>query len=168
MCIYIALLSRSDTIINIVSCLFTVLALVFTLYFWLLDHLSADEAKFIEKKKKYLARLKDCLEILKHSQKPTEILNVIRCVNDILEIILSYRFWANSSLKRDYNAIHEFYTDSRFIISTLQRSIESNNASKQNRSLAYIPELSGPEMEDIKSDYLNGLLYIINFIENWK
>ena len=47
-----------EIIINIVSCIFTIAALVFTMYLWLLEQLSGEETRFVEGKAGYISALK--------------------------------------------------------------------------------------------------------------
>lgn len=163
-------LSEYDAIIDIVSCVFTVLALIFTLYFWLLDHLGEDEAKFIEGKEKFLKSLYKCLRVMDdlHSNSDLQpLLKTLIKVNNKLEVILNYRFWARSKKKEEYKKINQFHYDTRYLISTLQRAMEAQNAPIVDGSLINMPELEPNEIEDIKADYRKGLYYIIDFLENW-
>ena len=52
-------LSELGPLIDIISCVFTVLALIFTLYFWLLDNLNEEETKFVEGKGELLKTLNE-------------------------------------------------------------------------------------------------------------
>lgn len=170
-------LSSYDALIDIISCVFTVLALVFTLYFWLLDHLSEDESKFIEGKEKFLKELKECLDTISDNKDPEVLLPIVQKVNNKLEVILNYRFWVRSKKKEDYKKINVFYADSKYLISTIRRYVEAkedqgSNAAVESRemesgSLVRIPVLGEEDLEDIQSDYRNGLMYIIDFIESW-
>lgn len=154
--------------LNIISCVFTVLALVFTLYFWLLDKLSEDESKFIEGKKEFLDILTTTLEEIKDDPDLRTIRDNIKKVNDRLEVIVNYRFWARSSVNDDYRKIQRFYQDSRYLLSTVRRAIESGDAGQEKLSLASISDLEAEEKNDILTDYRKGLNYIIDFVENWQ
>ncbi len=160
---FISAILKNGNLIDIVSCVFTVLALVFTLYFWLLDHLSEDETKFIEGKPETLAALNACLDTIDHSEDPQKILDAVWDVNKRMEVILNYRFWARSKQKEEYNRINGFYRDSRYLISTLRRSQE-----KREDSLVGLGALNAAEIRDIRTDYRKVLYYIIEFIENWE
>ncbi len=160
---FISAILKNGNLIDIVSCVFTVLALVFTLYFWLLDHLSEDETKFIEGKPETLAALNACLDTIDHSEDPQKILDAVWDVNKRMEVILNYRFWARSKQKEEYNRINGFYRDSRYLISTLRRSQE-----KREDSLVGLGTLNEAEIRDIRTDYRKVLYYIIEFIENWE
>ena len=163
-------LTKPEAIIDIVSCAVTVLALVFSLYLWLLDHLSEDEYKFIEGKEKFVESLNNCLKTIDKDQHGLDsvsplknLLDNLQEVNDKLEVILSYRFWARSKRKEEYNKISQFHFDTRYLISTLRRSLETD----KKESLLTMPELRQEEIDDIKVDYKKGLYYIIDFLENW-
>ncbi|MCR4588535.1 MAG: hypothetical protein K5682_09025 [Lachnospiraceae bacterium] len=164
---FFELLSQYDSLIDIVSCLFTVLALVFTLYLWLLDHLSDDESKFIEGKAGYLATLNASVKAIKHNQDIDLLLSRVEEVNHLLELILNYRFWARSKRKDEYNKINVFYMDTKYLISTIRRYKEDNGTGEEVRSLVNIVTLPPEELQDIQTDYCKGLSYIIDFLENW-
>ena len=160
-------LSNYDALIDIIACVFTVLALVFTLYFWLLDHLSEDESKFIEGKESFLQELKECLKTISDNREPEVLLPIVQNVNNKLEVILNYRFWPRSRQKEDYKKINEFYMDSKYLISTIRRYVEAQNQTGEEASLVGINKLKKEDLDDIQSDYRNGLLFIIDFIESW-
>ena len=160
-------ISQYDYLIEIISCVFTVLALVFTLYFWLLDHLSEDESKFIEGKEKSINELNMCLDTISDSRDPQAFLDMVQNVNNQLEVILNYRFWPRSRQKEEYKKINEFFQDSKYLISTIRRYIEAQKTPELGDTLIGIASLNNDEIEDIQSDYKNGLRYIINFIEAW-
>ena len=155
-------LSSYGPILDIVSCVFTVLALVFTLYFWLLDNLNEEETKFLEGKGELLRTLKECRDKLKEDG--TDWIEKIQEVTTKLEVVLNYRFWARSSRKEEYNRAYSFYQDSRYLISTLRRN--DDKAGGQD-SIVAVSGLSDKQIDDIKTDYRTGLNYIIDFIENW-
>ncbi|MBE5826408.1 MAG: hypothetical protein E7307_07190 [Butyrivibrio sp.] len=160
-------LSSYDALIDIISCVFTVLALVFTLYFWLLDHLSEDESKFIEGKEEFLNELRECLKTIDNNDEPKALLTNVQKVNNKLEVILNYRFWVRSKKKDDYKKINVFYADSKYLISTIRRYVEAQESKAGGDSLVGIPALGKEDLDDIQSDYRNGLMYIIDFIESW-
>lgn len=155
-----------DVLAEIISCVFTILALVFTLYFWLLDQISDDESKFIEGKESFLKDLNSSMEIIKSNRDPEALLQMVQNVNNKLEVILNYKFWAHGKKKEDYKKITEFYADSKYLISTIRRYVEHKNGGS-SKSLVGIEELKQDALEDIQSDYGNGLMFIIDFIENW-
>ena len=157
-------LSAYGPILDIVSCVFTVLALVFTLYFWLLDNLNEEETKFLEGKGELLASLRDCRDELDKKEDESKWFEKIQEVTAKLEVVLNYRFWARSSRKEEYNRAYSFYQDSRYLISTLRRN--DDKAGGQD-SIVAVSGLSDEQIGDIKKDYKTGLNYIIDFIENW-
>lgn len=155
-----------DNMIELISCVFGILALAFTLYFWLLDHLSEDESKFIEGKKDYLKNLKDYLYAI-GSVDEQSLLSMVEDVNGSLEVILNYRFWVHGRHKDEHKKLTEFYQDSKYLISTIRRDLDAQGRPEAGKSLVSIPPLDDKEIEDIKANYKNGLIYIIHFIENW-
>ena len=154
-------ISAYGPIIDIVSCVFTVLALVFTLYFWLLDKLNEEETKFFEGKGELLNSLRDCRDVL--GKDGTEWIDKIQEVTARLEVVFNYRFWARSAKKEEYSKAYSFYQDSRYLISTLRRNGEDTGQG----SIVGVGNLSEEQIGDIKKDYRTGLNYIIDFIENW-
>ena len=161
-------LLNGDTLINVISCVFTVAALIFTLYFWLLDHLSSDESTFISKRTKTLKKLRECLETISSEQiDPVTLRDTIKNVSSQMEVVLNYRFWGRSKLREEYLKINEFNRDSRYLVSALNRSIENESASGDRKSLVAI-DLNPEQIEDIRTDYYDGLLFIIEFIETWE
>ena len=174
--------------VDIISCVFTVIALAFTLYLWLLDHLSEDESKFIENKAKILDALKASLsDILSREEREqlrasipvpetagSESLNAkmlltaVQKVNDQLEVVLNYRFWARSRQRAEYEQIRAFYRDSRYLVSMLRRYEESGTLESARDSLISINAMDGELLEDIRTDYRDGLAFIVEFIENWE
>ena len=160
-------ISQYDFLISLFSCIVTILALVFTLYLWLLDQMSDEEAKFLEGKKEFLTILYNSLNIAQNSKEPMTMLKLLQDVNDQLEIVMNYRFWARTKRKEEYNKINEFYQDSKYMISTIRRFLEAERAKDLGRSLIAIPDLDESELDDIQSDYRNGLSFIIEFMENW-
>ena len=165
-----------ENLIDIISCVFTVGALVFTLYFWLLDHLNEEESEFIKNKYDVLKVLKKSYNTIKYPDcvlingeaDCTVLLRAIYDASKQMEIILSYRFWARSKYKDTYLRVNNFYRDSKYTISTIRRSIEKDVSFTDEKSLVYIGNLSLDEIEDIRSDYEMGLSYTIEFIENWE
>ena len=176
MAAFFAKILDNGNLIDIISCVFTVMALVFTLYFWLLDHLSEDESKFIEGKSETLAVLNKSLkttEDLMNSKEFSEddfdrMRQAIEDVNKKLEIVLNYRFWARSRQKEEYAKVSEFYRDSRYLISTIRRCQESPGQKNDQTSIVGIQTLDPDQVADIRSDYLKGLYFVIEFIENWE
>ena len=168
----------SGSLIDIVSCVFTVLALVFTLYFWLLDHLSEEESEFIKEKHKYLKQFRKVLGELRHTKKgdgplpqegpaaAKELLSAVKDITRELEIMLNYRFWGRSRRREDYEKISEFYQDSRYLSSTLQRYLEGEDMASGG-SLLTIRALEDADLREMRGEYCDGLVFIINFVENW-
>ncbi len=161
-------LSEYDSVVDIVSCVLSVLALVFTLYLWLVDHLSDDEARFIEGKDKFLQSLNESLEVIRTNTDPKVLLEHVERVNLQLELILNYRFWARSPKIDDYRKINEFYVDTKYLISTIRRFNEAQTIKAGEESLVSIQVLPEEELADIQTDYRKGLTYIIDFLENWR
>ena len=169
---FLVSMSEFGPLIDIISCVFTVLALVFTLYFWLLDNLNEEETKFVEGKDKLLNSLYRCLKIIRSSKKTDkEKVEEVRRVNGQLEVVLNYRFWGRSTKKEEYSRISEFCQDSRYLISTMRRQQDAHRPSDGMnngvQSLVGVGKLSDEQMSDIWTDYKKGLAYIIDFIENW-
>ena len=165
-------LSELGPLIDIISCVFTVLALIFTLYFWLLDNLNEEETKFVEGKGELLKTLNECLETVRSSEKTDkEKREKVREANGKLEVVLNYRFWGRSAKKEEYSRISEFCQDSRYLISTMRRLEDANSLQdgtpSEAGSLVGVGALSEEQMNDIWTDYKKGLAYIIDFIENW-
>lgn len=155
---------ENGNLINIVSCVFTVLALVFTVYLWLLDHLSEDEAKYIKEKPILLRALKECQDILENSDSLEKTLEAIYDINRRMEVILNYRFWIRSKQKEEYDKIIEYHRDCRYMISTIQRSMETD----ETDSLLRIKPLDKPKLEELLSDYRGELSYIIELVQDYK
>ena len=156
---------------DIISCVFTIVALAFTLYLWLLDNLSGDESKFVEKKGEILKELNACLESLEDTSKDTptdekpskDFLQTLQKADTQLEALVSYRFWARSKQKEEFEKIRVFHEDSRYLISLLGRF---SDPSGQPKSLAAVLPLNRTQIEEIRKEYRKGLLFIIEFIEN--
>ena len=164
---FLAGLSELGPLIDIISCVFTVLALVFTLYFWLLDNLNEEETKFIEGKGKLINSLNKCLNTICSKEKADkDKLEAVRDANSKLEVVLNYRFWGRSTKKEEYSRISEFCQDSRYLISTMRRLQDGTQS--ETGSLVGIGSLSDEQMTDIWTDYQKGLAYIIDFMENWR
>ncbi len=164
--------THMESITNLLSCVFTVLALVFTLYLWLLDHLNGEEAKFLEGKGELLKFLKAHLDTIKNAGGPTDkqlsvLLDNMVEISNRLEIVMDYRFWERGKQQEEFRKIKWFFQDSKYLISTIQRCNEVQDSS-QGRSLVSIPALNERELEDIRSDYMKGLAYTIVFFENWR
>lgn len=167
-------LTDGSNSMELISCIFTVLALVFTLYFWLLDKLSDDEADFRRGRAETLALLNDSLRTIRTcrtSRDPEQILKAAVDVDEKLQLVLNYRFWERDKHRDNYNKIKTFYEDNRYLISTIRRSRdylrESESTPKDKVSLLAVPELTEAEIDDIVSDYDYALNYIIEFLENW-
>lgn len=167
MAAFLAQIFENGNLIDIISCVFTVMALVFTLYFWLLDHLSEDENKFLEGKSATRETLRSCLEAIREPCGPEELQGAVETVNRELEIVMNYRFWARSRQRPEYEKINEFYQDSRYLLSSLRRYADSRRDPREAGSLVSVPSLDAAELEDIRSDYHAGLTYILEFVENW-
>lgn len=165
---------------DIISCVFTIVALAFTLYLWLLDNLSGDESKFVEKKGEILKELNACLESLEDTSKDTptdekpskDFLQTLLKADTQLEALVSYRFWARSKQKEEFEKIRVFHEDSRYLISLIKRLTEPpkrsnlSESTEQPKSLAAVLPLNRTQLKEIRNAYRNGLLFIIEFIEN--
>lgn len=158
---------------DVISCILAIIALVFTLYFWLLDHLSDDETKFLEGKSETVDQLKRAVETLEAERKtekpdPEKILKTVEETNHRLEVVLNYRFWARSKQREEYVGIHEFCHDSRYLISALRR-FQKERASEGSFPVFGISsdELNAEKAERICAEYAASLAEIIEFFENW-
>ena len=161
------LLLGVDTIIDIASCFFTVLALVFTLHLWLTDHLNEDETKFLESKEELLKLLKDSRKCIQNLNVVDDsFLEEVRKVNYHLEIMINYRFWMHEKDREGINRIKTFYRDSKYLMSTIRRNEEPFDGENPH-SVLTIEELNASEIDVIKKNYSEGLNYTIGFIENW-
>ncbi len=174
---FIVKMIDNGNLIDIISCVFTVAALIFTLYFWMLDHLSEEESEFIKSKSGVLdtlidkrAKIKELESIQPDDEEDTKtLLAAIDDVNKEMEVILSYRFWARGKQKDEYLKVNDFYRDSKYAVSTIRRSLDNKEPSSENdRSLVSIAPLRKEELDDIISDYQKGLSFTIEFIENWE
>ena len=217
--------------IELGSFFLAIIALVFTLYFWLLDQLREEETKFIEGKEEQINKLKDYRDKIKELNKDTiaarnnespenqdqiskpkknnnkkgkdnnnqetqasnslgiESLNglveyqkQIEKVNYILDVLVRYRFWNRNAPKEEFDKIKEFHTDSKYLSSTLLRYIENlriekdnnsqgadnKNPEKKDDSLIAIKMLKTDSLEEITDSYVNGLNYIIFYLQDWK
>ena len=166
MATFLDFLTKYD-ILNIISCVFTVVALVFTLYLWLLDKISDDEAKFIEGKADLLEKLNRYLEYVDTVSDKEELLMTVQGVNNELEVILKYRFWVRSKQKEKYKEITDFYHDSKYLISTILRYMEYEKDEKLKQTLVWIPKMDDDEMKDIRDAYQKGLFFIKDFVEEF-
>ncbi len=163
----------NGNLIDIISCVFTVLALMFTLYFWLLDQLSEEESKFIENKASLLKSLNKNLALLSPTNQDVpsaqDMLYVAESVNEQLEVVLNYRFWSRGKQRDEFAKVYDFFRDSRYLVSTLQRVKEQNGGREtaEKESLVAISALKPRELSDIRAEYQKGLSYTIEFFENW-
>ena len=157
----------NGNLVSIISCFFTVMALVFAVYLWLLDHLSEDEANFIKRRATTVKVLNNSMAeaiILKSSD---DLKTMIEKVNNQLEIVLNYRFWEFGKHRDDYYKVRKFYRDSRYLLSSLCRYIEDRNSAEGKDSIVSIPALSDEEFAEIKKNYLDGLSLIAELIQTW-
>ncbi len=152
--------------LELISCAFTVFALIFTLYFWLMDHLSGDRNEFAKSKPELLSILKKAiasLDDLHAGSDHQDLIDMILNINQQLEIILAYRFWAYSRRKGEYKKIQAFMRDSKYLISDIRRSREYTASGE---SIFAIAPLGEEEIEAIKQNYREGLFYILDFVDN--
>ena len=167
----------NGNLIDIISCVFTVAALIFTLYFWLLDHLNDEESEFLKAKSGILDQLDSSLKKIKDpgcimkdgNNDPGVLLDEIEDVNKQMEVVLSYRFWTRGKQKETFLKVNDFFRDSKYAVSTIRRSLEHKELSSTgDESLVSITPLGKDELEDIRSDYQKGLSFTIEFIKNWE
>ena len=167
-----------EIIINIVTCIFTIAALVFTMYLWLLEQLSGEETRFVEGKAGYIRALKGSKgkiddfkkkfekendSALAEDKDIEEIRDIIDEVNGQLEIIVNYRFWNRNAHKKDFEKIKKFYTDSKYLTSTITRYTEEDD-----NTLIEIGRFDLQTIKEIIRQYIKGLDFIIIFLEDWK
>ncbi|MBQ6603425.1 MAG: hypothetical protein IJH99_08510 [Eubacterium sp.] len=150
--------------ISFISVFLTILALAYTLYYWLLDHISDDENDFIKEKGKLLSDLKEYARTAE-TDEPDVFLANVEDVTGRLEVILNYRFWSRSRKQAEHRKLSAFYEDSRYLISTVHRSLEADGAGP---SLVAVGPLTDGEWKEIRDKYRYGLWYMIEFVENWK
>ena len=185
--------------IDIISCVFTIVALIFTLYLWLLDQLSGEESQFIEHKSQYIKDLKEYKDHISDIQTKSipeyqisespendrkklydDLLDKfhenVENVNNLLSVIVSYRFWTRNAQKTDFEKIQDFLADSRYLSSTIMRCREGDDddslieikpddlSAQRNDSAPTEPS----KLEKISESYINGLNYIIYYLEDWK
>lgn len=172
-----------EIIINIVSCIFTIAALVFTMYLWLLEQLSGEETRFVEGKAGYISALKgskskikeyeikfdngseqDSSDFTAEDKDIEAIRDIIDEVNGQLEIIVNYRFWNRNAHKKDFERIKKFYGDSKYLTSTITRYIEPYD----DNTLIEIGRFDLQTIKEIIRQYIKGLDFIIIFLEDWK
>lgn len=165
---------RIIDVVDIIAGVFSVVALIFTLYLWSLDHLSEDESKFIENKRENVRKL---TEIASRIAQPgimyMELEDLVTQVNDILCVLVNYRFWVNTENGSFCEKMRSFYEDSRYFISELHRIGEVYDR-KQNRTMEGHPSVvsigSDDDDErklliDMKNKYVKTLWEIIDFLE---
>lgn len=161
------------TLADVISCILAIIALIFTLYFWLLDHLSDDETKFLEGKSETLDQLKKAADVLEKEKNEAclnrkNILETVEKVNRRLEVILNYRFWSRSKQREEYVRIYDFCCDSRYLISALRRSVEKGTVKGEPSVFAISSEeLNTEKLKQICAEYMASLMEIIEFFENW-
>lgn len=158
---------------DVISAILAIIALVFTLYFWLLDHLSDDETKFLEGKAQTLDQLRGAVDALKAEEEKTRpdlktILEIVEQTNRRLEVVLNYRFWTRGKQREEYARIREFCYDSRYLVSTLRRFDEG--AAPEGGRSAF--EISSADLDDKKArqvcvEYAASLTEAVEFFENW-
>ncbi len=153
-----------STIFDIVSFILTVAALGFTLYCWTIDHFTEDESKFTEERENMLSALNRSLETVQNVQDgyDEDVLDAVIRTNRQLEKALSYRFWVFSRQRDGYKKIEEFYRDSRYLASALERC---GNLQKAGSAVS-VPFTDG-ELKTVCRAYGDGLIRIIEFLENW-
>ena len=127
-----------------------------------------------------LKELNACLESLEDTSKDTptdekpskDFLQTLQKADTQLEALVSYRFWARSKQKEEFEKIRVFHEDSRYLISLIKRLTEPpkrsnlSESTEQPKSLAAVLPLNRTQLKEIRNAYRNGLLFIIEFIEN--
>ena len=153
--------------ISFISVFLTILALAYTLYYWLLDHVNGDETTFISNKEALLTDIRDCLDTMKDNPEPEKALPGMEHLTAEIELLLNYRFWGYNKRAAEYRRINTFYQDSRYLLSSLRRSLETKEAGAKEASLVAVDRLSDGEWTEICADYRKGLWYLAEFVENW-
>lgn len=164
--------------IEFISCIATIIALIFTLYLWLLDKIGDDRAEYLKVRRQFIADLNNGIIRLRNLNKTNtvpqrnnshaykQILSTIEDMNDELGKILSYRFWERNAQSDDYNKITDFHSGSRYLISTLKRYDNSLKNSGTSDTIVGIQPLSPQEIDDMISDYITGLEFILEFVDD--
>lgn len=155
-------------ITSIVSCLFTVLALCFTLYFWTIDNRNDDEISFFEKKRTYIQDLLMLSSKIKECNKATEdMAMLISDANDILQIIMHYRFWSNRKENDMVAIIQKLYEDGYYFVSEIERSVKVSGEEKKLNSMLDMDynNINNKLLIRTRDDYLERLDDIIVFLK---
>lgn len=162
---------------SVISCVVTVLALVFTLYLWLIDHLNADEDSYIENKREYILKLEEYYSKVSRRECTVECFaQIVEEVNDLLFILLHYRFWERSIKKEDYKKMTNLYYDSKYLLSELVRidetqyikEQEGNKSDKEKMLLKSVmseSDVEGKLIVEIRNCYSDKIKDLIFFLK---
>ncbi|MBO4653360.1 MAG: hypothetical protein IKI15_11735 [Lachnospiraceae bacterium] len=166
-----------SSILEIVSCVFTVVALLFSLYMWLIDRNDEDNMEFYKKKKKYLETLykdREIIEVIDETANEKKELSekmqdtwdtsvAIDEINNTLRIITAFRFWGRSRWYDRFPELQKLFSDSIVLSSQLKRCCE-----EKTESLVGIRfhEFYGNQLPKLRKDYLEKLDSAIVFLEH--
>lgn len=151
-------LNNNAIFIDIISCFFTVIALVFTLYLWLLDQRD-DEKDYVENKSKYIKQLEATINTIDNKSNAGFIVEQMCKADSVIEEVISYRFWANTPHYRIIKDMEEFHKNSKYYISAIKRI----DVHFEQESIFYI-DIN--QKLELKSRYIKKLSYFINFLKN--
>lgn len=164
-------------LVDIISCLFTVIPLGITFRFWLLDHLLEDEMEFLEKKGECIADIDACIEELdrlpvgpyaaedrSEARYFDRLLQLMQQVERRLEVIVNYRFWGRKGYREEFKRIRDFYSDNKYLISTVARYSETDGMN----SLVSVSSLEEEDKRSLFEEYRKGLVFVKVFIKEWE
>ncbi|MCR4928545.1 MAG: hypothetical protein K5988_00955 [Lachnospiraceae bacterium] len=151
-------LNNNAIFIDIISCVFTVIALVFTLYLWLLDQRD-DEKDYVENKREYIQKLDAIINNIDDRSNPAGIVEQMGKADSVIEEVISYRFWANTPHYKIIKEMEEFHKNSKYYISALKRISEQ----LEEQSIFYIDV---NQKLELRNRYIKKLSYFINFLKN--
>ena len=158
-----------SSILEIVSCVFTVVALLFSLYMWLIDRNDEDNMEFYQNKKDYLDTLEHYRDVIVQTddadkkKEASEIAEAIDEINTTLRIITAFRFWGRSRWYDRFPELQKLFSDSIVLSSQLKRSSEEIQESLVGiRFRMYYDEL----FPELKKNYLERLDSAIVFLKH--
>jgi hypothetical protein len=153
--------------LEIVSCVFTVVALLFSLYMWLIDRNDEDNMEFYQHKKEYLETLTTQRELIANADNADkkkaagDIAQSIDEINTTLRIITAFRFWGRSRWYDRFPELQKLFSDSVVLSSQLKRSREEKTESLVGIQFHGFYEDRFPEL---KANYLKRLDSAIVFL----
>ena len=156
-----------SSILEIVSCVFTVVALLFSLYMWLIDRNDEDNMEFYQHKKEYLETLTTQRELIANADNADkknaagDIAQSIYEINTTLRIITAFRFWGRSRWYDRFPELQKLFSDSVVLSSQLKRSREEKTESLVGIQFHGFYEDRFPEL---KANYLKRLDSAIVFL----